>query len=31
MSGEFVAAILWSEDFNHGQSYEGVVARNPFR
>jgi predicted nucleic acid-binding protein len=25
------ASILWSEDLNHGQDYDGVVARNPFR
>jgi predicted nucleic acid-binding protein len=25
------AAIVWSEDLNHGQAYEGVVVRNPFR
>ncbi len=24
------ASILWSEDFSHGQSYNGVTARNPF-
>lgn len=24
------AALLWSEDLNHGQSYDGVVVRNPF-
>lgn len=24
------AEIVWSEDFSHGQKYEGVVARNPF-
>jgi predicted nucleic acid-binding protein len=23
------AEILWSEDFNDGQNYEGVIARNP--
>jgi predicted nucleic acid-binding protein len=23
--------ILWSEDLNDGQDYEGVVVRNPFR
>jgi predicted nucleic acid-binding protein len=22
--------ILWSEDFNHGQNYGGVIVRNPF-
>jgi len=25
------AAILWTEDLNEGQVYEGVVVRNPFR
>lgn len=25
------ASVLWSEDLNHGQSYEGTVVRNPFR
>ena len=25
------AGELWSEDFNAGQSYEGVVAVNPFQ
>lgn len=25
------AAILWSEDLNHGQIYEGVAVKNPFR
>ncbi|MBI4340075.1 MAG: PIN domain-containing protein [Chloroflexi bacterium] len=25
------AAILWSEDLNDGQVYDGVVVRNPFR
>jgi len=24
------AQVLWSEDFNHGQSYGGLVVRNPF-
>ncbi len=24
------ASILWSEDFSHGQNYNGVAARNPF-
>jgi predicted nucleic acid-binding protein len=24
------ATILWSEDLNEGQSYDGVVVRNPF-
>lgn len=24
------AAVLWSEDLNDGQSYDGVVVRNPF-
>jgi predicted nucleic acid-binding protein len=24
------ATILWSEDLNDGQSYDGVVVRNPF-
>ena len=23
--------VLWSEDLSHGQSYDGVVVRNPFR
>ena len=23
------ASILWSEDLNHGQTYEGVLVRNP--
>lgn len=25
------AAVVWSEDLNHGQAYDGVVVRNPFR
>lgn len=25
------ASVLWSEDLNHGQSYDGTVVRNPFR
>ena len=25
------AAVLYSEDLNHGQSYDGVEVRNPFR
>jgi predicted nucleic acid-binding protein len=25
------AETLWSEDLNHGQDYDGVVVRNPFR
>jgi len=25
------AGILWSEDLNDGQDYDGVVVRNPFR
>ena len=25
------ATILWSEDLNDGQNYDGVVVRNPFR
>ena len=25
------ASVLWSEDLNHGQSYDGIVVRNPFR
>ena len=24
------ATVLYSEDFSHGQSYDGVEARNPF-
>lgn len=24
------AKIVWSEDFNHGQNYDGVTVRNPF-
>ena len=24
------AEIVWSEDFSHGQKYEGIVVRNPF-
>ena len=24
------AETLWSEDFNHGQDYGGVIVRNPF-
>lgn len=24
------ASVVWSEDLNHGQSYGGVVVRNPF-
>ena len=25
------AVILWSEDFNDGQNYQGTTVRNPFR
>ena len=25
------AEVLWTEDLNHGQIYEGVPVRNPFR
>lgn len=25
------ASVLWSEDLNHGQSYDGTIVRNPFR
>jgi predicted nucleic acid-binding protein len=25
------ATVLWSEDLSDGQTYDGVVARNPFR
>ncbi|MBI2911652.1 MAG: PIN domain-containing protein, partial [Chloroflexi bacterium] len=25
------ASVLWSEELNHGQAYEGTVVRNPFR
>ena len=25
------ATFLWTEDLNDGQSYDGVVARNPFK
>ena len=25
------AGIVWTEDLNHGQTYEGVVVKNPFR
>ena len=25
------ASVLWSEDLNDGQSYDGIVVRNPFR
>jgi predicted nucleic acid-binding protein len=25
------ADVLWTEDLNHGQTYEGVPVRNPFR
>jgi predicted nucleic acid-binding protein len=24
------AAVVWSEDLNHGQAYDGVSVRNPF-
>ena len=24
------AKTLWSEDFNHGQNYHGVIVKNPF-
>jgi predicted nucleic acid-binding protein len=24
------AAVVWSEDLNHGQTYDGVSVRNPF-
>ena len=25
------AAVVWSEDLNDGQSYDGTTVRNPFR
>lgn len=25
------AGIVWTEDLNHGQIYDGVVVKNPFR
>lgn len=25
------AGVLWSEDLNDGQSYDGIIVRNPFR
>jgi predicted nucleic acid-binding protein len=25
------AKVIWSEDLNHGQVYEGVTVKNPFR
>lgn len=25
------ATVLWSEDLNDGQDYEGTIVRNPFR
>lgn len=25
------AIVLWSEDLNDGQHYDGIVVRNPFR
>lgn len=25
------ASVLWSEDLKHGENYDGVVVRNPFR
>lgn len=24
------ASVIWTEDLNHGQLYEGIEARNPF-
>jgi predicted nucleic acid-binding protein len=27
---EMGCSILWTEDFNNGQRYESVTARNPF-
>ena len=24
------AKVVWSEDFSHGQNYDGVTVRNPF-
>lgn len=27
---EMDCSILWSEDLNNGQSYDGVIVRNPF-
>ena len=28
---EVEASILWTEDLGHGQDYDGVTVRNPFR
>ena len=25
------ASVLWTEDLNEGQKYEGVIVRNPFK
>jgi predicted nucleic acid-binding protein len=25
------ATVLWSEDLSDGQTYDGIVVRNPFR
>jgi len=30
-AAEMGAEVLWTEDLNHGQTYEGVVVKNPFR
>jgi predicted nucleic acid-binding protein len=27
---ELSAGVVFSEDLNHGQSYDGVVVKNPF-
>ena len=24
------ASVVWTEDLNHGQDYEGIAVRNPF-
>ena len=29
-ASEMGASVLWTEDLNHGQIYEGVEAKNPF-
>jgi len=28
-SGAFRASLLWTEDFNTGQDYDGILAVNP--
>ncbi len=28
---EMGCSVLWSEDLNHGQSFDGVLVKNPFK